>query len=163
MEVSMKYFFVALMVIFLAVACTKKQTVQGEGPVGGTIFEEVSPEEVDTSSIVFEEIPVTPPSGRSFIEDVEEEPVIVSSRPTATRRGYRVQIGAYGSQAEANAMADRARSLLTRSVYVQYIAPYYKVRVGDFINKYEATQYKNQLRNTSYRDAWVVESEIIAE
>lgn len=160
----MKYFFVALIVIFLAVACVKKETVQGEGPVGETVFEEVSPEEVDTSSIVFEEVPVTPPSGGSFVEDLEEEkPVVVGSAPSVTRRGYRVQIGAYGSQAEANAMADRARSLLTRSVYIQYIAPYYKVRVGDFINKYEATQYKNQLRNTSYRDAWVVESEIIAE
>jgi cell division septation protein DedD len=163
MEVSMKYFYVALVVILLAVACTKKQTVKGEGSVGETIFEEVSPEEVDTSSIVFEEVPVTPPSGSFIEEPLEEKPVVVSSTPSVTRRGYRVQIGAYGSQAEANATADRARSLLTKSVYIQYIAPYYKVRVGNFINKYEATQYKNQLRNTSYRDAWVVESEIIAE
>jgi cell division septation protein DedD len=158
----MKYFLCALIVIFLVSACTKKQTVTGEGPIGETIFEEVSPEEVDTSSIVFEEVPVTPPSG-SFIEDLEEEeePVIVSAAPTATRRGYRVQIGAYGSQAEANAMANRARGILTKSVYVQYVAPYYKVRVGDFTSKYEATQYKDQIRRTSYRDAWVVESEII--
>ncbi len=157
----MKYFFVALIVILLSVACAKKETVQGEGPVGETMFAEVSPEEVDTSSILFEEIPITPPSG-SFIEELEEEkPVVVSATPSATRRGYRVQIGAYDNQAEANAMANRARGILTRGVYVQYVAPYYKVRVGDFINKYEATQYKNQLRNTSYRDAWVVESEII--
>jgi cell division septation protein DedD len=139
--------------------------VTGEGPIGETIFEEVSPEEVDTSSIVFEEIPVTPPSG-SFIKELEEEekPVVVSATPSVTRQGYRVQIGAYGSQAEANVMANKARGILTKSVYVQYVAPYYKVRVGDFTNKYEATQYKNQIRSTpSYRDAWVVPSEIIVE
>jgi cell division septation protein DedD len=133
--------------------------VTGEGPIGETIFEEVSPEEVDTSSIFFEEIPATPPSGSSVAEPEEEEkPVVVSA---ATRRGYRVQIGAYGSQAEANVMANKARGILTKSVYVQYVAPYYKVRVGDFTSKYEANQYKDQIRRTSYRDAWVVESEII--
>jgi cell division septation protein DedD len=156
----MKYFLCALIVIFLVAACAKKQTVTGESPIGETIFEEVSPEEVDTSSIVFEEIPVTPPA-KSFIEELEEEkPTVVSTTPVATKRGYRVQIGAYDNQAEANAMANRARGVLTRSVYVQYVAPYYKVRVGDFTSKYEATQYKNQLRSGTYRDAWVVESEI---
>jgi hypothetical protein len=162
MEVQMKYLFYALVVVFLLVGCAKKQMVT-EGPIGETMFEEISGEELDTSSIIFEETIPDEPTSTSFLEELEEETTPVVSEPV-TSQGYRVQIGAYQSQADANSAADRARGSLGRSVYVQYIAPYYKVRVGNFTNKYEATQYKNQIRSTtSYRDAWVVPSEIIVE
>lgn len=158
----MKYWFYALVVVILLVGCAKKQTVT-EGPIGETIFEEISGEELDTSSIIFEESMPDETTSTSFLEELEEETTPVVSEPV-TSQGYRVQIGAYQSQADANSAADRARGSLGRSVYVQYIAPWYKVRVGNFTNKYEATQYKNQLRSTtSYRDAWVVGSEIIVE
>jgi len=156
----MKYYLVALFVIFLLAGCAKKQSVTDEVPLGETIFEEISSEEIDTSSIFFEEA-TTDESSTSFLDELEEEttPVI---RESATRQGYRVQIGAYNSEMQANGAADRARGSLGRSVYVQYVAPYYKIRVGNFINKYEATQYKNQL-SASYRGAWVVASEITVE
>jgi hypothetical protein len=163
MEVLMKYYFCALIILLLVVGCAKKQAIAEEGPIGETIFEEVGGEEIDTSSIFFEEAFTEEPTSTSFLEELEEETTTVVSEPV-TRQGYRVQIGAYRSEGEANSSADRARGSLGRSVYVQYIAPYYKVRVGNFVNKYEATQYKNQLRSTaSYRDAWVVPSEIISE
>lgn len=157
----MKHYFYALIVVFLLVGCAKKQGVAEEGSIGETMFEEISGEELDTSSIIFEEAVEEETS--SFLEELEEEPIPIVSEPV-TRQGYRVQIGAYQSQAEANSAADRARGSLGRSVYVQYIAPWYKVRVGNFTSKYEATQYKSQLRSTtSYRDAWVAPSEIIVE
>ncbi len=159
----MKYYFYVLIVMLLAVGCVKKETVAEEEPIGETMFEEVSGEDIDTSSITFEETIPEATTSTSFLEELEEEPTPVVSGPV-TRQGYRVQIGAYHSQADANSAADRARGLLGRSVYVQYIAPYYKVRVGNFTNKYEATQYKDQLRRTtSYTGAWVAGSEIIVE
>ena len=159
----MKYYFCALIVVFLLVGCAKKQAVATEGPIGETIFEEISGEEIDTSSIFFEEVVTEEAPSTLFLEELEEETTPVVSAPV-TRQGYRVQIAAYRSEMQANGAADRARGSLGRSVYVQYIAPWYKVRVGNFINKYEANQYRNQLRNTtSYRDAWVVGSEIISE
>lgn len=158
----MKYWFYALVVVLLLVGCAKKQTVT-EGPIGETMFEEIGGEDLDTSSIIFEESTPDESTSTSFLEELEEETTPVVSEPVRSQ-GYRVQIGAYQSQGEANSAADRARGSLGRSVYVQYIAPYYKVRVGNFSNKYEATQYKNQLRSTtSYRDAWVVPSEIVVE
>lgn len=161
----MKYCFYALIVVFLLAGCAKKQGVAEEEPMGETMFEEISGEELDTSSIVFEETIPEETTSTSFLEELEEEeePVPVVSEPV-TSQGYRVQIGAYQSEVQANNAADRARSSLSKSVYVQYIAPWYKVRVGNFTSKYEATQYKNQLRSTtSYNDAWVVGSEIIVE
>jgi hypothetical protein len=165
MEVLMKNYLIALAIIFLLAGCAKKQAVtEGEDIYSGaTIFEEVESDDIDTSSIFFED---TDESSASLFEDLGEEETSVtpvSSTPVTTQ-GYRVQIGAYQSEMTANSMADRAHGSLGRSVYVQYIAPYYKVRVGNFMDKYSATQYKNQLRSTSsYRDAFVVSSEIITE
>jgi hypothetical protein len=151
----------------LAVGCAKQQGVAEEEAMGETMFEEISGDEIDTSSIVFEEeIPEEEVTSTLFLEELEEEtaPVIPVISEPVTRQGYRVQIAAYTSQMQANSVADRARGMLGRSVYVQYMAPYYKVRVGNFTSKYEATQYKNQLRSTtSYGGAWVVPSEIIIE
>ncbi len=158
----MKYYLVALFVIFLLSGCVKKHSVKEEEPMGATIFEEISPDEVDTSSFVFEETDTEEPS-TSFLEELEEETPPVISEPV-TSQGYRVQIGAYQAESQANSAADRARGLLGRSVYIQYIAPYYKVRVGNFTDKFQAAQYKNQLRSTTpYRDAFVTGSEIIVE
>jgi hypothetical protein len=163
----MKNYFIALTVILLLAGCAKKQAVAAEEDYSGaTIFEEIESDEIDTSSIFFEETDTE--SSTSFLDELEEEPTPTVTTPAVTQpvtsQGYRVQIGAYQSQSTANSTADRARGSLGRSVYVQYIAPYYKVRVGNFIDKYAATQYKNQLRSTSsYRDAFVVSSEIITE
>ena len=160
----MKYYFCALIVALLAVGCAKTQAVAEESPLGDVIFEEISGDDIDTSSIIFEEtLPEEETTSTSFLEELEGETTPFVSEPV-TKQGYRVQIGAYQSQADANSSADRARGSLGRSVYVQYIAPYYKVRVGNFSSKYEATQYRNKLRSTtSYRDAWVVPSEIVVE
>jgi hypothetical protein len=163
MEVLMKYYFCALIVALLAVGCAKTQAVAEESPLGDVIFEEISGDDIDTSSIVFEETLPEETTSTSFLEELEGETTPFVSEPVK-KQGYRVQIAAYQSQADANSAADRARGSLGRSVYVQYIAPYYKVRVGNFSSKYEATQYRNQLRSTtSYRDAWVVPSEIVVE
>jgi hypothetical protein len=164
----MKNYLIALTVIFLLAGCAKKQAVAAEEDYSGaTIFEEIGSDEIDTSSIFFEETD-SDESSTSFLDELVEEPTPTVTTPAVTQpvtsQGYRVQIGAYQSQSTANSAADRARGSLGRSVYVQYIAPYYKVRVGNFIDKYAATQYKNQLRSTSsYRDAFVVSSEIITE
>jgi hypothetical protein len=165
MEVLMKYFSYAIVLVFLIAGCAKKQAVTEEAPIGETIFEEISGEEIDTSSIFFEETTPEETTSPSIFEELEEEeePTPFVTEPV-TQQGFRVQIGAFHSEAEADRAADRARGSLGRSVYVQYVAPWYKVRVGNFSNKYEATQYKNQLRSTtSYSGAWVVPSEIVVE
>jgi hypothetical protein len=162
----MKHFFYALILVFLVAGCAKKQAVAEEASIGETIFEEISGEEIDTSSIFFEETTPEETTSPSIFEELEEEEEEVTPFVSApvTKQGFRVQIGAFQSEAEANKVAGRARSSLGRSVYVQYIAPWHKVRVGNFTSKYEATQYKNQLRSsTSYSGAWVVPSEIVVE
>ena len=83
--------------------------------------------------------PVTTPDTNSFIP------------------GWRVQIDAYQSMATAEAAAAKARQRFTEPVYVAYEAPFYKVRVGDFLIKDDARHMANRAKAENYAKAWVVE------
>ena len=90
-----------------------------------------------------------------------------------TREGYRVQIMASDQQGSATRVENEARSWWQNNrnaapavlandfpVFVIFQSPYYKVRVGNFINRSEADQAVTFLRQM-YPDAWVVRDQII--
>lgn len=60
--------------------------------------------------------------------------------------GYRVQIYSSNQQqtakGEALELEEKVKETLTQSVYVQYLPPFWKVRVGDFRTYEEAREYK---------------------
>jgi len=61
--------------------------------------------------------------------------------------GYRVQIYSSNQQqtakAEALDLEEKLQSQINQSIYVQYIPPFWKVRLGDFRTYEEAKGYKN--------------------
>ncbi len=72
--------------------------------------------------------------------------------------GYRIQIF-FGSGREARDKAYEAKALFISDfplvpAYVLYEAPYFKVRVGDYRTKREATSLFNQL-NRKFPDAYI--------
>jgi cell division septation protein DedD len=71
--------------------------------------------------------------------------------------GWRVQIHAFPTMANAEAAAAKARQHFTEPVYVEYQAPMYKVRVGDFLTKDDARLMVNRAKAENYTQAWVVE------
>ncbi|MBN2379826.1 SPOR domain-containing protein [candidate division WOR-3 bacterium] len=77
--------------------------------------------------------------------------------------GYRVQIFASSTNEGANKVASEARFKFTESVYVEYDAPYYKVRVGDYKNRSDAEILREKARNVGYSDAWIVQTEVSAQ
>jgi hypothetical protein len=44
--------------------------------------------------------------------------------------------------------------------YVVYDAPTYKVRAGNFLERYEADRFGKLLAEKGYRDAWVVPEKV---
>lgn len=62
--------------------------------------------------------------------------------------GYRVQIYSSNQQqtakAEALDLEDKLRDKLNQTIYVQYLPPFWKVRLGDFRTYTEAKEYKNE-------------------
>ncbi len=62
--------------------------------------------------------------------------------------GYRVQIYSSNQQqtakSEALDLEDKLKNVINHSIYVQYLPPFWKVRIGDFRTYEEARDYKKQ-------------------
>jgi cell division septation protein DedD len=96
-------------------------------------------------------------------KEVEKPPEVTEKTeeikiPRQPVYGYRVQIFAFESLERAEAAAQEARVKLDLPVYVEYVPPYYKVRVGDFLIREEAEAVRDRLRISGYRDAFIVET-----
>jgi predicted phosphohydrolase len=62
--------------------------------------------------------------------------------------GYRMQVYSSNQQqtakAEALDLEEQLRSKVTQTIYVQYLPPFWKVRIGDFRSYEEAKEYKKE-------------------
>lgn len=77
-------------------------------------------------------------------------------------QGFRIQVFSSSGVDEATLMKDVvSEKFIGDSVYVVYDAPVYKVRIGDFVNHYEANQRLPEFIEKGYRDAWIVPDRII--
>ena len=91
--------------------------------------------------------------------EASKDSLIIESEPT---QGYRIQIFATSNIDEANAMRLTTVQRVTEdSVYIVYDPPVYKVRVGDFRTRTEASQKLGALSNIGFADAWVVSDRIL--
>lgn len=77
-------------------------------------------------------------------------------------QGFRIQIFSSSNVDETTLMKNLALEKCSGdSVYVVYDAPVYKLRIGDFANRYEANQRLPEFVEKGYRDAWIVPDRII--
>ncbi len=77
-------------------------------------------------------------------------------------QGFRIQVFSSSGVDEANLVKNLVQEKFVHdTVYVEYDAPVYKVRVGDFINRYEANQRLPEFVEKGYRDAWIVPDRVI--
>ena len=77
-------------------------------------------------------------------------------------QGFRIQVFSSSGVDEATLMKNVTMEKFTGdSIYVIYDAPVYKVRVGDFVNRYEANQRLPEFVEKGYRDAWIVPDQIV--
>ena len=82
-------------------------------------------------------------------------------------QGYRVQLLATKDEAMAREEMRKAMMTFDQKVYLEYEAPYYKLRIGDFASRKEAETYKESVVRTGIRDkekewqgAWIVPSKV---
>lgn len=136
-----------LLIIFvigalMVTSCAKKPEV-GEPTEELPVLVEEEPVEEFPESLVVEEV---------LPEEIEA--------PTVPREtyGYRVQIGAFMSQSNAELFAAAARTNLTGNVYVEQIPPWHKVRVGDLLSREEAEMLKAKVLQLGYPGSFIVET-----
>jgi hypothetical protein len=118
----------------------------------------LNPADYDQEIEVVEKIQVEEKKQRSPLE-IPKDSLIVEEEIV---QGFRIQIFSSSGVDEVTLMKDIAnRKFFNDSVYVVYDAPVYKVRVGDFVNRYEANQRLPEFVEKGYRDAWIVPDRII--
>ncbi len=83
-----------------------------------------------------------------------------SSGANQTVMGFRVQIASTRDEQEARIIKRNAILLFQENVYMSFDDPYYKVRVGDFISRYDANRVHEKVIEKGFPDSWVVRSEI---
>ena len=74
--------------------------------------------------------------------------------------GYRVQVLATRYFERADSLAVLMKNTVSDSVYVDFEAPNYKVRVGDFIDRESAESLQQDLVQMGYNSAWVLRTRI---
>ncbi len=143
----------------------KRRNINFEGPV--VVFESDTGKKKDTLQVVLPQEVTTVHETTTAMPETTANQVPVVTPPESEQAqepekvfGYRVQIFATLKKENAQRVADEARKVLSKPVYIEYIPPFYKVRVGNFKSRDDAEEYKEYLRANGYPDAFVVETEI---
>jgi hypothetical protein len=71
-------------------------------------------------------------------------------------RGFRVQLISTRTEEEARSVMRNAAISFNQPVYREYDNPYYKIRVGDFLSRYEASNVQAEAIELGFHEAWVV-------
>ncbi|MBC8183091.1 SPOR domain-containing protein [candidate division KSB1 bacterium] len=75
--------------------------------------------------------------------------------------GFRIQICAVSDEEKAKQVQrDAIFQFINEEVYLDYHAPYYKVRIGNCLTRYEAEQLQQTVIKQGFADAWVVRAKV---
>jgi septal ring-binding cell division protein DamX len=166
----MKKYGIVLVGIFIIWACAPKATQPSAKPpeeevvVIGEEEETTKPSEtptVEEGEVTLEEATPTPPT--TEVEEATPTPPteVKETAPSKPLYGYRVQILATSNKEKADMFAKEAQARFKdQKVYVEFISPYYKVRIGDFLTREEAEAFRAKAKSLGYFDAFIVESPI---
>ncbi len=82
------------------------------------------------------------------------------SEATSPRTVYRVQIFMTKYPELASEKAQEAEAIFSERVYIDFEAPYYRVRLGEFDTLEGGEGFLLFVRQSGYRDAWLVKTTI---
>lgn len=155
------YFVSLLFLIFLFLGCAAGEKVKrpsSKEPGAVTNFEAMNedfdPETLDDDNISIEETEKTHTSleDRLFIQEESSDDSVVT--------GYRVQLVQTTDPDEAKNVERDAIFRFNEEVYRVFDAPFYKIRVGDFVNWYDAEKLQKLAIQKGFREAWVIRTKI---
>ena len=119
----------------------------------------------DSQVIEYKTVKDIPPNWPVIINNVLDDSTsfefVLSLDPAqSVSEGYRVQVLATRYIERADSLAIIMKNTINDSVYVDFEAPNYKVRVGDFIDRDSAESLQQDLVQMGYNSAWILRSRI---
>ncbi len=159
----MRYFFIFLSLSFMMlVACGGSQppvnTDDGVRVVEPPKDSEWN-EDFDPLSLGDSKIDVEAPARSNDVADIDQILRSGAGDTTVERsqvRGFRVQLISTRTEEEARSVMRNAVISFNQPVYREYDNPYYKIRVGDFLSRYEASKVQAEAIELGFHEAWVV-------
>jgi len=106
------------------------------------------------------------PQTREVIRPIDEELEYRVTNATSqqteakTAIGYRVQIFSTSDYLQAIRVDSLARIRWKEKVYLRFDSPYYKIRIGDALQRDAADRLQQSAVKAGYRTAWVIRTEI---
>jgi hypothetical protein len=95
-------------------------------------------------------------------ETADTAAAVQPDQPVEYVQGFRVQIFASTSIDAAKQRKTEAEGLFPKEwFYIQYDPPTYKIRAGNFLQRYEAERFVKQADEQGFRDAWAVPERVI--
>ena len=74
--------------------------------------------------------------------------------------GFRVQVLATKQLAKAEQLQKDLSSILNQKIYIVFEAPNYKVRVGNFIHRSKAEDFRQYIIKEGYQSSWIIRTRI---
>jgi cell division protein FtsN len=146
--------------LFMAVliACSGTNKSASETPIGE--YEEQFDPSLYTESDSSHQLGADPVE-QTMLETESKEEYVTIER-VEQKMGFRVQIFSTTSLDDAEMRRDEYRKSLGDSTAINIVfdAPYYKVRIGDFLKKSEAEQMTTELKNLGLNEAWIVRDKV---
>lgn len=72
--------------------------------------------------------------------------------------GYRIQVLATSNKKQVEKLKEEIlKKGINYPIYIKYVPPMYRLRIGDFQNYEEAQKVLSQIKNLGYRDAFIIE------
>ncbi len=116
-------------------------------------------EDFDPLSLGDAKVDVTPSSRSVDVADIDQILRSGAGDTTSERtqiRGFRVQLISTRTEEEARSVMRNAVISFNHPVYREYDNPYYKIRVGDFLSRYQASKVQAEAIELGFHEAWVV-------
>lgn len=164
--------FFAFLVLFAVImgvcGCSAGRIPVPEPP--RTAWEEIDPFEFgDEFSFPPHAVRRPVPDGGGDAESLPETVQVPASRAETTgsvvspKRSdgviYRVQIGIFEDRDSAEKCAGDARAGVSEKVYIEFEAPFFRVRVGDFVTRREAEAYVKILQDSGFHGSfWIMKN-----
>ena len=158
--------FTSLVIILVIFGCSSSvkltqpdaKTSKKSGKTG-IINENFDPSLLDENKLELKKT-ISPESKSDSIDDLLLQ---TSEKVQMTKEldGFKVQICAVSDEKKAmQVRRDAIIRLINEDVYMDYHAPYYKVRIGNCLTRYEAEQLQQLVIQKGFADAWVVRTKV---
>jgi len=158
----MKKMIVLLLVCLMVFSCSSKKVIKTEQAPPqedrGAVNESFDPlvlkdDDLDVKKRTNSEV-------KSDVDDSNtmnvEEAEIVEKEVI----GYRVQLCAVPNEENAREIQKEVILKMSESVYLIYDSPYYKIRIGDCLTRFDADKLQTLAVSKGFAEAWVVKTKV---